>query len=473
MKEQRQKRKQRWHIHKEAKSGGAVRRHLYQYKMKLIKISLSGLLLLCLSLGAHAQDILTLEQAIDPALKNNYDLRLARNDAEVSANDYAYANFAFLPTLNATAGKNWTTSSIKQELANGNKRDTSGIKNQQLQASINLQWVLFDGLKMFATRSRVENIKVLGELTVKNQIVNTMAAVINGYYNIAQQKQQLRALAEQMSISDERVKLSDAKFQTGLAPKTDWLQARVDYNAQKAAHLRQQTLIVQAKASLNQLMGVDPANIGYDVRDSIPVNFELNYGTLQQGIDTINTDLKVARQNITISELALRERKGELFPVIAFNSAYNFNRNRANAATNQFSTIFNQNGGLNYGFSATVPIFNGFNKQREIKNAKLDIAYQQLSLENRRSVVNLSLTNAFKDYEYFKQALELEEETLELSKENVMVALERFRQGVSTTLELKEAQQSLEDSYNRLIQARYNTKLAETELLRLRGDLLR
>ncbi|UYQ93162.1 TolC family protein [Chitinophaga horti] len=266
--------------------------------MKLIKIFLSGLMLLCLTSGVRAQEVLSLEQALDLALKSNFDLRLARNDAEVAANDYAYRNFAFLPSLNATAAKSWTTTAIKQEFANGNKRDTSGIKNQNLQAGINLQWVLFDGLKMFATRQRVEHIKVLGELTVKNQIVNTMAAVINGYYNISQQKQQLHALAEQMSISDERVKLSDAKFQTGLAPKTDWLQAKVDYNAQKAAHLRQQTLILQAKSSLNQLMGVDANSTGYDVQDSIPVNLAMNYGEMQQGIDSINTDLKVAQQNI-------------------------------------------------------------------------------------------------------------------------------------------------------------------------------
>lgn len=431
------------------------------------------MLLLCGVLTAHAQQVLTLEQAIDLGLRNNYDIRLAKNDAEVAANDFAYANFAFLPTLNGSASKSWTTSAINQELANGSKRDTSGIKNQNLAASINLNWTLFDGLKMFATRQRIENIKVLGELNTKNQIVNTMAAIINGYYNIAQQKQQLRALTEQMSISEERVKLSDAKFQTGLAPKTDWLQAKVDYNAQRAAHLRQQTLIVQAKAQLNQLMGAPATSVQYDVQDSIPVNLNLVYGNLQEGIDSVNTDIKVVQQNIRISELALKERKGELFPVISFNSAYNFTRSRSNAATNQFSTVFNQNKGLNYGFSATVPIFNGFNKQREIKAAKLDIAYQQISLENQRSIVNLTLNNAFKDYEYFKEALALEEENLELAKENVMVALERFRQGVSTTLELKEAQQSLEDSYNRLIQARYNTKLAETELLRLRGDLLR
>jgi outer membrane protein TolC len=67
----------------------------------------------------------------------------------------------------------------------------------------------------------------------------------------------------------------------------------------------------------------------------------------------------------------------------------------------------------------------------------------------------------------------LEEENLDLARENAFVALERFRQGVSTTIEVKEAQQSLEDAYNRLINARYNIKLAETQLLRLNGDLIK
>ncbi|HEY8916957.1 MAG TPA: TolC family protein, partial [Chitinophaga sp.] len=72
-----------------------------------------------------------------------------------------------------------------------------------------------------------------------------------------------------------------------------------------------------------------------------------------------------------------------------------------------------------------------------------------------------------------KQSVTLEEENIGLARENAMVALERFRQGVSTTLEVKLAQQSLQDAFNRLILARYNTKLAETELLRLKGELLK
>jgi outer membrane protein TolC len=135
--------------------------------------------------------------------------------------------------------------------------------------------------------------------------------------------------------------------------------------------------------------------------------------------------------------------------------------------------LFNQNNGYNFGFAASVPIFNRFNARRLIKQAELDIQYQQLFFENQRSLINTGISNAFKDYEYQKRALALEEENIQLAKENVAIALERFRQGVSTNLELREAQISLQDAYNRLIAARYNTKVAEIELLRLKGDIIR
>lgn len=434
---------------------------------------LTGLFFVLLATNVQAQRVLTLEQALDLGLKNNYDIRMARNDAEIAANDYDYANFAFAPRINGTASNVWSRNATKQEFGNGSKRDTSGLKNRQTQAAINLNWTLFDGLKMFATRQRFQAIEILGELSVKNQVENTIANIINSYYNIAQQKQQLRALAEQMSISDERVKLSDAKFQTGLAPKTDYLQAKVDYNAQRAMWLRQQTVIEQSKASLNQLMAVADESTNYDVHDTIPVNLSLVYGDIIENIRNTNPQIQVARQNVEISRLTIKERKGDFYPVLSFNSAYNFTQSRNSAAVNQFSPVFNQNRGINYGFSATVPIFNGLNAHRELKNAKLNMAYQQLALENQQSQVELLLKNAFKDYEYYKMALTLEEESVELARENTMVALERFREGVSTTLEVKEAQQSLELAVYRLIQARYNTKLAETELIRLKGGLLK
>ena len=98
---------------------------------------------------------------------------------------------------------------------------------------------------------------------------------------------------------------------------------------------------------------------------------------------------------------------------------------------------------------------------------------QQLQLDNQRLMMDVAVKNAFRDYELQKQNLVLEEENILLAKENVTIALERFRLGVSTYIELREAQISLNDGYNRLIAARYNAKVAEVELMRLKGEILK
>ena len=429
------------------------------------------LLIGCFS-GTYAQSILTAEESVALALRSNYDILLVRNDSTAFALDYSYANYAFLPRLNGSLTKVWNTNHQKQELSDGTKRDRKGIKSNNLVSSINLNWTLFDGLKMFATRNKLAEFQKLGELSVRNQVVTTVASILTTYYNIVRQQQQLRAIEEQMSIDEERVKIADRKFSVGLGSKPELLQARVDLNAQKAAQLQQQTLIIQLKEQLNQLIGQSTGKY-FEVTDSIPIDLEINLGTITTSLESTNPALQVALKNIDIANLTLKERRAERWPTIGFNSAYNFTNSNNQAVINTFTPLFNQNNGYNFGFSATVPILNGFNTRRLIKQAELDIQYQQLFFENQRSLINTGISNAFKDYEYQKRALVLEEENIQLAKENVAIALERFRQGVSTNLELREAQISLQDAYNRLIAARYNTKLAEIELLRLKGEIVR
>lgn len=443
--------------------------------MRIFCLSVISILLL---VRANAQQVLTVEEAIAASLRSNYDILMSRNDSASFALDNSYAWAAFIPRLNGTANAVWNKNN--QDLT-FRKRDGSGgdstvtrdaVKTNNLNYGVNLNWTVFDGFKMFATRDKLAEFQVLGELGVKTQVVNTVASVINNYYNIVRQKQQLRAVEEQMSINEERVKLADRKLSVGLGSKPELLQAKVDLNAQIAARLQQQALIAQLRDQLNQLIGFKTGSI-YEVTDSIPINTGLQFGEFATKIEDTNPALLFARKNIDIARITVRERKADLFPTLSFNSAYNFSQTDNNTVVNLNQPFFNQNKGFNYGFGLSVPILNGFNTKRLIKQAQLDVRYQQLFYENQRSLVDAGVSNAFKDYELQKQLLNLEEENITLAKENVTIALERFRQGVSTNLELREAQKSLEDAYNRLIAARYNTKLAETELLRLKGDLVK
>ncbi len=436
------------------------------------KILNSFLLIIIFSKPLFAQNKLTVEQAITATIENNFDIQLLRNDSSSYALDKLYARAAFLPRVNATGGVVFNNNNQKQKLADGTKRQSSGIRSNNLSGSVQLNWTVFDGFKMFATRDKLSQFVLLGELNIKNQIVNSVAAVINNYYNIVRQKQQLKAIEEQMSINEERVKIAEKKFSVGLGAKPDVLQGKVDLNAQKAARLKQQTLIDQLKEQLNQLMNVE-MNTRYEVSDSITFRDGIILGDIMGTVETTNPQLQLIKKNIDIGQLTLKERKADRYPVVSINSAYNYSKTTNQTVINTFTPLFNRNNGFNYGIGITIPILNGFTVKRQIQQAQLDIDYLNISYKNQKAKIDLGMTNAFKDYELQKKTLALEEENILLAKENVFISLERLRLGITTYIELRETQKSLELAYDRLIAARYNTKLAETELLRLKGDLVK
>jgi outer membrane protein len=438
----------------------------------MIIMKRSLLFILCyITLQAGAQQLLTLEEAIATALKNNFDIQLSKNDSVVAGLDYSYRNSALFPRLNANSGIVFNNNDQLQKFNDGTVRERKGVRSSNINNNLSLNWTLFDGLKMFATRHKIAEFVKLGELNIKNQVINTVASVVNTYYNIVRQKQQLKAIEEQISISRERVKLAQYKLDIGVGTKPDVLQSKVDLNAQRSLQLEQITLISQLKDQLNQLMNVQASS--YDVSDSIPINTKLTLTEIENGLDKTNPNLLITRKNQDIAALTLKERKADRFPVVSFNSTYNFSRLDNKVVVNPFQPLFSRNWGFNYGFTATIPIFNNYNVKRLIQQAELDISFLQLQYRNQKSQISLAVLNAFKNYEWQKKALILEEESIKLAKENVDIVLEVYRLNSTTLIQLKEAQKSLQDAYTRLINARYSTKLAETELLRLRGDLVK
>jgi outer membrane protein TolC len=419
----------------------------------------------------YAQEEVTLEQVIALALQRNYDVQLVKKDAESTATTDKYVVGAFLPQITANASTVWNNNEQTLRFQDESRNNSGEAKSNNIAGSVQLVWTLFDGTRMFATRERISQLAEQGELLVKTQMVNTIASTITNYFDIVRQKQQLKAVQEQMSVSEERVKLAEKKLQVGTGIKPELLQARVDYNAQRAQVLQQQTLIAQLKETLNNSVGLQlPPQ--YDVADTIIIDLDLRADESFQNLDNTNYTLLAARRNLNIANLSLRERRAEYLPFLNFNAAYNFSRNDNTRLINPFAAVYSQTEGLNYGFSVTLPILTGLNTRRQTQLARLEIDRQQLLFDQLRNDINVSVRNAFINYENSKEILLVEEETIGLAKENVYIALESFKRGVNTFIELRTAQQSLAEAYNRLIAARYNAKLAETELLRLNGSLL-
>jgi outer membrane protein TolC len=438
-----------------------------------MKIHLVAILLFCFCAHTALAQVrpLTLNEAIAASLQNNYDIQLSRNDSLLATLNNSYARYAFFPRVNASGGilQNRTTQlQILKDTTRGGK-----VRTTNASASINLNWTLFDGFRMFITRRRLGELVALSELQIKAQVVNTVANVMRTYYDIVRQEQQLKAIEEQMALSGERLKLAQYRFDIGVGVKPDVLQARIDLNGQRSALLTQQTAIANLKETLNQLLVLPVGNQFVVADTSISFNTGLVLDSVRSGIGATNPDLLLAQQNLVIADLLLQERRAERYPTVEFNSAYNFNQTKNQNVINPITQpLLNRNAGLNYGLTATIPIFNGYATRRNIQAAQLDIQFQQLQYERSLATINTGLATSYANYDLSKRALALEEENIILVRENIFIARERYRLGVATFLEMRTAEQSLADAQFRLIQARFNTKVAEIELMRLRGDLV-
>ena len=430
------------------------------------------------SFTLNAQRILTLEDAIARALENNWEIRIARNDSITASIDLQYKNAGLFPSLNANVSQVFNRNNQYQKFTDGTVRERKGVQSGNLAANVALNWTLFDGGKMFATRAKLDDILKQGEWMIRDQVNNTIAQVVAAYFLIVQQKQQLKALESQLAVFEERAKLARNKLDIGVGTKPDLLQSQIDLNSQRSQRLSLQNQIRLAKQALNRLMesGMsqesEKASDWFEVTDLIPIQTDLALGTIQDSVSKNNPQLQLQQNTIRIAQRSLQERKADRYPTLSFNSAYNFNKLDNKVVVNPFQPLFSRNQGLNYGFTASLPLFNQFRVRRQIEQAKQEIRFQQLRYDQQAFTLRLGTWNAFQRYQFEIENWKLEEENIRLAEENVRIVLEVYRLNSTTLVQLKEAQRSLQEAYDRLIRSRYQAKLAETELLRLQGKFL-
>lgn len=435
-------------------------KNMKKYKLNFIFILIASLI--------SAQETLTLQQAIGLALQNNYAIIISKNETEISKNNISKGNAGMLPELNLNAGGSFSGNDTKQEFVTGNNVDKKNAQSNNINSGIELNWLIFDGMKMFISYDKLKELNRMNEFATKMQIENTIAEVINTYYDVVRQKQLLKFNESLIAIYDERLRVAKTRWEVGKAAKTDLLQAQLDLNLQKSSRIKQMATLSELKTKLNQTLSRQ-ADIDFNVTDLIEVDKNIKLEELRNTALKLNTSLLFYQSNISVNEFSLREYQSERYPDVSFNANYNFSRTNNQAGF----LLYNQNLGWNVGLSASWNLFNGYNTSRNIKNAKISLKNAQLQLDNIKTEIQSGLYKSFRNYQAALEALALEEENANLAKENMEIVFESFKLGKANTLEFKEAQRSYEDALNNLLQTRYDAKLAETELLKLKGELVR
>jgi outer membrane protein len=415
-----------------------------------------------------AQELLTPENAVALAISKNFDIMLAKNEADIAKINNNKATAGMLPIINVTAGDVFNLNNINQKFTTGQEVQRNWVPINSFNAALNIDWTIFDGMRMFAAKDRLAALQSLGEIQLKNQIQNTVAQVLSAYYGVVRQKQQIKALNISAELSDERVKLSQKKLDVGYSDKTPLLQAKVDYSAQQVNILQQETILQQSKAALNQLIGRDAA-AEFDVIDTIEVNDVPDLQAIKDTVLTDNFAIKSAMKNIEIAKLQHKEINAQRLPSINFSTGYNFTQNNSKAGLQ----LFNRSYGPTLGLNALIPVFNGGRVKKQLESSAVNIATQQVLLDQVKNDLDAGIITAYKNFEFAAKALKLNEENVKVAEENVLVTMERFRLNQSNSVEIKQAQSSYEDALYNVIIARFNAKIAEIELKRLSNSLVK
>lgn len=440
--------------------------------MSLIKTAallLTGLTLL-LPASLLAQEQLSLEQAIRIGLQNNYDIQIANRQGAIAENNVTRGNAGFLPNIEARGSRTFSENNSRQSFQSGPDRTRDGASSNNLNTSVNLNWTIFDGMGMFINYDRLKALEKAGTLVTRETIQNTLATIFDNYFEVVRQSKKIQAIQDAIAISEARVEIAQAQYEVGVSAKVEILRARVDFNADQSELLVQQEALQNAKINLNQLLSRDP-DIDFIVTDSIVVDPNLTYGNADAGMFANNPLLQRLQLGREIASLDIKAIRASRFPVIGITSAYNFSR-AENEPLNEFSPLFNQNRGYNYGLTVNVPIFNGFNINRLSQNARISMQSADLEYQREQNRLEAALARAYSQYSNRLQLLELEETNLILAHENAKIALERYRLGLLTAIELREAQRNQLVAENRLIDIQYQAKAAETELKRISSTLL-
>jgi outer membrane protein len=427
------------------------------------------ILVICLLINIHAmaQQTLRLQEAINIALKNSLDILVSKNNVEVNTilNNYGVAGG--LPVVTGSATDNEQLTSINQKYSDASRNtQRNNAASNGLSANITGSLLLYNGMRVVATKDRLEQLQMQSEEYLNSQVQNIIASVMTGYYDIVRQQSYAKTILQSIEVSKDRLQILQTRQSVGLANNADIFQAQLDLNALNQALQTQQLVIDQAKTGLLALLTLDPKS-SIDIQDTILVDKNILLDSVLNRLSS-NADIIAANLQIKINELIVKETAAQRYPSINLNTGYNYNRNQNSAG---FS-LLNQSYGPFVGLSLSIPIYNGSAHKRQQKAAEINIKNAELQ---KQILIRDYSSNAVKQYQAYVNTLnqlETEKKNYQLAQQLLDLVLQRFQLRVATIIDVRVAQQSFEEAGYRLVNLNYAAKAAEVELKRLSNTLV-
>lgn len=457
---------------------------MYLKDVLLAKIVLSAIAFGSFFQIATAQEALSLSQAIDLAMQQNYALQIAQRNADIAENNNEWGTAGRYPNINLTLGLNNgfndanNPASFTREITTLNTGVTPGIE---------AILTLYNGNRVNLTKQQLEQLERLGQGNVRIAVENTIRSVILAYYATLIEQERVEIRRQSLALSRDRVNYESIRQEFGRASTFDVLQNQDAYLNDSTLFLQQGIAYENALRNLNLALGVDDLNKRYELTDRLDfVAIDYNTEALQTAMLANNQMLQNLYLNRDLSSIATRIQESAKYPSVSLRAggAYNSSISNGNATLSSRDSLGQpnildldavRNNSLNFflNFSVAYNLFDGGVRKRNIENAKTGELIAQLEVENMKRTLNTQLANTIASYNNQKQLLELTNQLVDNALRNLEIAGERFRGGLISSFDYRTVQLGYINATQGRLNALFNLKNIETELLQLAGGLLK
>jgi outer membrane protein TolC len=415
------------------------------------------------------EPVLSKQEAIAITLENNLGIQVSENLREIDANNASILNSGFLPTLTGLAGGAIDRQNTEGQLANGETRTAEGVETRRYNASLNMNYVLFDGLGRLYNYKAFQELSNQSELEVRQTIETTLLQLFAVYYEVARLEENTSNLREALNISRNRLTRAQFQFEYGQNTGLDVLNAEVDVNTDSVNLLNAEQLLRNTKRDLNLILNRDLTRT-FTADTAVTFLPSLKMEEMLNEAKTNNVRMLLAEKNILISEYDMKAARSGYLPTVGLTGSYGWNEFSNN---NPLAFLLqNTTTGLNGGVNLTWNLFDGGRTITNSKNAKINFENQELLRKQTELEVERDIQNSWGNYQNALFVLGVQQKNLQTNQDNFNRSKERYELGQITSIVFRQAQLNLLLAELARSQAKYNAKLAELQLLQVSGELL-
>ena len=396
------------------------------------------------------QQPLSLDDAIMIALDRSFAAKIAEKQIEIAENNNIKANTGTSPslTLDANIPFSFNRTFGDRFFAFGVVPGDSRINYSETeQLSVNGLWPIYTGGRGAAIKDQLDLAIDQSKVTLDGEQQRTVLDIIQSYYTIVLQQEQLDVLKELIKLSRDRIEFEEVKKEFGTSNSFNILQLEDALLTDSTTMVNQITQIDLAMRDLLDNMN-DVIDVNqYEVTDKLEFRPEvLDRNMLLQELYADNNDLTALELNKKFAKLNTKLQSAQRKPTISANGSFGLNRNVSgflgeNAMTGTKDPRAPTRGyGLNFGVTASYNLFDGGLIKNNIANAKLEEEIADMNYEDVKQDFEVQLLNLIDNYNNNISLLSITEEKLKLANQNIVIGEERFKSGAINSFDYRNIQ---------------------------------